>query len=74
MKKGLENAVEPMTQDEAVFSILRNVLFFANDAELGERILETTCRLVEKVPVQRLIFRPDASVWDFIASLGVDSE
>ena len=74
LKKGPENVVEPMNPDEAVCAILRNVLFFADDGDLGGRILETTCRLVEKVPVKRLIFRPDASVWDFIALLGVDCE
>lgn len=68
--KGPENAVHAMSADEAVFSILRNVLFFANDSELAGRVLETVCRLVEKVPVKRLVFRPDASVWDFVASLG----
>jgi len=69
LTKGPQNKVEPISQDEAVCSILRNVLFFANDSELTAHVLETVCQLVEKVPVRRLIFRPDPSVWDFIASL-----
>ncbi len=67
--KGPENAVEEMGPDEAVCSILRNVLFFADDPDLAGRLLETVCQLVEKVPVRRLIFRPDSSVWDYVASL-----
>jgi hypothetical protein len=67
--KGPENRVEEMRPDEAVCSILRNVLFFADDPDLAGRVLETVCQLVEKVPVRRLIFRPDARVWDYVASL-----
>jgi hypothetical protein len=67
--KGPENAVHAMSADEALFSVLRNVLFFADDPELAGRVLETVCQLVEKVPVRKLIFKPDATVWDFIASL-----
>ena len=70
LSKGPDNVVEPMGADEAVCSILRNVLFFADDSELASRVLETVCQLVEKVTVQRLIFRPDSSVWDYVASIG----
>jgi hypothetical protein len=70
LSKGPDNWIEPMGRDEAVCAVLRNVLFFADDSELAGRVLETVCQLVEKVPVRRLIFRPDASVWDLVASLG----
>jgi len=70
LDKGLANRVESMSKDEAVCAVMRNVLFFADDADLAGRVLETVCRLVENVPVERLTFRPDREVWDMVARLG----
>jgi len=69
LRQGPENSIEPMERHEAVCSVLRNVLFFADDPELAGRVLETVCRLVETVPVQRLTFRPEAAIWDLVTSM-----
>jgi hypothetical protein len=45
---------------------MRNILFFAEDRELVEKLLATACNFVEKVPVRRLTFYPDVRVWDEI--------
>ncbi len=43
-----------------------NVLFFAHDPELVGMVFESACELVQRVPVLRLTFVPDARVWELI--------
>jgi hypothetical protein len=64
--KGPEHRVETVSQLEATRALMRNILFFAHDAELVGRVFESVCRFVRTVPVQRLTFRPDATVWDLV--------
>jgi hypothetical protein len=66
LAKGPEHRVEPVSQLQATRALIRNILFFAHDAELVQRVFESACRFVGTVPVQRLTFRTDASVWDLI--------
>jgi len=42
------------------------VLFFAQDEELVGMIFQTVCDFVRRVPVRRLVFKKDASVWELI--------
>ncbi|MGB6431804.1 MAG: hypothetical protein WBF06_14555 [Candidatus Acidiferrales bacterium] len=67
LAKGLQNRVEPVAQAEAGRALLTNILFFAEDAELVRLVFESACEFVVRVPVYRLTFVPDASVWEFIA-------
>jgi hypothetical protein len=66
LSKGQENRVEQVSPADAVRQLLRNVLFFAEDRELVERVFQSACEFVRKVPVHRLIFVPDQQVWDLI--------
>jgi len=66
LEKGCENKIEPVATAEAVRSLLRNILFFAEDAELVRLIFRSACEFVECLPVQRLTFVPDERVWDMI--------
>ena len=66
LEKGCENKIEPVATAEAVRSLLRNILFFAQDAELVRLIFRSACEFVECLPVQRLTFVPDERVWDMI--------
>jgi hypothetical protein len=66
LKKGPENKIETVSQPEAVRCLLRNILFFAEDAELLKMIFRSACEFVEGVPVQRLTFVPDEHVWEMI--------
>ena len=70
LDKGATNAITPMAQAEALRAMLANVLFFARDGELVRAVLDSAADLVERVPVRRLRFVPDASVWDAIAADG----
>ena len=66
LEKGRENRVDELPPVEAVRRLMRNILFFAEDHELVEKLLATACDFVQKVPVRRLTFYPDARVWDEI--------
>ena len=66
LEKGPDNRVDELPPTEAVRRLMRNILFFAEDRELVEKLLATACNFVEKVPVRRLTFYPDSRVWDEI--------
>ncbi|HYB90314.1 MAG TPA: hypothetical protein VEC38_04635 [Candidatus Binataceae bacterium] len=67
LAKGTDNRARPIPQSVAARSLLRNVLFFADDAALVEDVFRTACELVSSVPVYELTFRPDGEVWDLVA-------
>jgi hypothetical protein len=58
--------VEPVSEPEALQAFLRNVLFFAQDQELVEKLFQNAFDFVSLVPIYRLTFVPDASVWGMI--------
>lgn len=64
--QGPENRIEPVAPAEAARAVLRNILFFAHDEELVGEVFKSVFDFVAKVPVRRLIFTPDARVWDLI--------
>jgi len=66
LEKGAENKIEAISAAEAARGLLRNMLFFAEDTEMVEMIFRSACEFVDRVPVQRLTFVPDAQVWDLI--------
>jgi len=66
LEQGSENRIEPLGDAEAVRELLRHVLFFAQDEELVQMIFQTICDFVRRVPVRRLVFTPDARVWELI--------
>jgi hypothetical protein len=66
LEKGPENRIDAVSKADAVRSLLRNVLFFAEDAELVNQVFHSVCEFVNKVPVRRLMFVPDKRVWNII--------
>ena len=64
--QGPENRIEPVDSGEATRAILRNILFFAHDEELVGLVFQSAFDFVARVPVQRLVFTPDACVWEMI--------
>lgn len=66
LEKGPENKVGSMAKSEATRRLMRNILFFAEDAALVDKVFESACEFVERVPVQRLTFVPDSRVWEMI--------
>lgn len=66
LAKGHENRVDPVPPGEAVRSLLANLLFFAEDQDLVQRIFNSAFEFVSRVPVFRLTFVPDPRVWELI--------
>ena len=66
LKQGAENRIEPLSEGQAARELLRHVLFFARDEELVAMVFQTVCDFVRRVPVRRLVFTPEARVWELI--------
>jgi hypothetical protein len=66
LEKGPENRLEELKPSEAVGRLMRNILFFAEDGQLVEKLLATACEFVASVPIRRLMFYPDSRVWDTV--------
>jgi hypothetical protein len=67
LTKGSENRIEPVSDGEAARALLQHILFFAEDAELVRLVFHSVFDFVSRVPVRRLVFAPDARVWELIA-------
>ncbi len=68
LEQGPENRVDELSSTEAIRRLMRNILFFAEDRVLVEKLLATACDFVGRVPIRRLTFYPDARVWEDIRS------
>jgi hypothetical protein len=66
LAKGPENKIEPIVGTEAVRGLLGNILFFARDPEFVKLVFDAALDFVSRVPVRRLTFVPDSSVWELI--------
>ncbi len=66
LDRGPENRIEPLSDAEAVRALLRNILFFAQDEELVRLVFQSVLDFVSRVPVRRLVFTPDARVWELV--------
>jgi hypothetical protein len=66
LEQGPENRVDDVRPAEAVRALLANILFFAEDRELVQAVFRSALDCAERVPVRRLTFVPDASVWELI--------
>jgi hypothetical protein len=66
LKKGDRNRIKPISPADAAGTLLRNVLFFADDESLVRRVFQTACEFVSRIPVFELTFRPDEEVWTLI--------
>jgi hypothetical protein len=64
LDKGPKNHLDEISSTEAVQCLMRNILFFAEDRGLVEKLFATACDFVSRVPIRRLTFYPDSRVWD----------
>jgi hypothetical protein len=64
LAQGPENRIDPIPAAEAVRLLMRNILFFAGDPDLVEKLLAVACDFVARVPIHRLTFYPDSKVWE----------
>jgi hypothetical protein len=66
LAKGPENKIEPITGADAVRGLLGNILFFARDPKFVKLVFDTAFDFAARIPVRRLTFVPDTSVWELI--------
>ena len=66
LKKGTANKMVPGNVAEATRRLMQNILFFAEDEELVERVFAAACEFTAHVPAYRLEFVPDERVWGLI--------
>lgn len=66
LDRGADNLHERLSQPDTVRTLMRNILFFADDTFLTRHVLDTSCDFASRVPAFRLAFAPDARVWDTI--------
>lgn len=66
LAKGAENRIDAVAPGEATRCLLANLLFFAEDEDLVQAIFHSAFEFVNRVPVSRLTFVPDARVWELI--------
>ncbi len=66
LEKASENRIEELEPALAVQRLLRNILFFAHQAEMVRQVFESACAFVAAVQVFQLSFFPDQRVWDLI--------
>jgi hypothetical protein len=74
LEQGPENRIEELSSAEAVRRLMRNILFFAEDPVLVEKLFATACDFVDRVPIRRLTFYPDESVWNLIRNFELNVE
>jgi hypothetical protein len=72
LEQGPENRIEEVSSAQSVRQLMRNILFFAEDRGLVEKLLATACDFVARVPIRRLTFYPDTRVWDEIRNFARD--
>lgn len=72
LEKGLENRIDELPSAEALRRLMRNILFFAQDKGLVEKLFATACDFVARVPIRRLTFYPDVRVWEGIRNFSRD--
>jgi hypothetical protein len=66
LAQGPENRIDSVSVADATRALLESVLFFAHDSELVGRMFDSAYELVQRVPIQRLTFVPDARIWEVI--------
>lgn len=64
--QGPENRLEPMPEAEAVRTLMRNILFFAQDEATVQSVFKSACEFAAKVPMYRMIFTRSSAAWGLV--------
>lgn len=64
---GPDNERTALNRTATVRTLMRNILFFAEDPAITGRLLDAACDFAASVPAFQLAFAPDARVWKAIA-------
>jgi len=63
---GEQTRLTPLGPASGVQGLLRNVVLFPGDPSVVRAVLNAVCDLVREIPVYRLEFRPEPSVWEML--------
>ena len=66
LAQGPSNKIESLEIADAARGLLRNILFFSKDPQSVKSVFDAAIDFVRRVPVRRLTFVPDSSVWELI--------
>ena len=66
LKQSRQNRLRPVKRSVAIRALMRHVLFFAQDKELVERVLDSVVHFVSSVEVVEMEFTPDQRAWELI--------
>jgi hypothetical protein len=66
--QGPENRLEAMNEAEAVRTLMRNILFFAQDEATVQSVFKSACEFAAKVPMYRMIFTRSSEAWQLIVA------
>ncbi len=61
-----ESKIEAVESGAAIRGLMENIICFVRDPQLVKLIFETACDFVSRIPVRRVTFAPNVSVWDII--------
>jgi len=64
--QGPENRLEPMVEAEAVRTLMRNILFFAQDEATVQSVFKSACEFAARVPLYRMTFTKSSDAWGLI--------
>ena len=67
--QGPENRLEPMDEAESVRTLMRNILFFAQDEATVQSVFKSACEFAGKVPMYRMIFTRSSDAWGVIGAM-----
>jgi hypothetical protein len=66
LKQSQKNRVRPVKRADAIRALMRHVLFFTQDDELVERVLDAVVHFASSVEVMEMEFTPDARAWETV--------
>ncbi len=66
LKQSLQNRLRPVSRSEAIRALMRHVLFFAQDNETVEQLLDSVVHFVSHVEVMEMEFTPDSRAWELV--------
>ena len=66
LEKAKKNRLDKIDSTVALFTLMRNILFLAQDDEVVQRVFHAAADFVAAVPVYRMHFTPDTRAWDMI--------
>ena len=66
LEKAKANALETMSTSESLTEFMRTILYFAQNLELSQVLMNKSLEFLATVPLKKLCFLPEKSLWEAI--------